>query len=371
MTHPIKHGGNLQQARELFGEPTDGWQDLSTGISPWAYPAPAVPARVWQRLPEDNITLESAAAAYYGAAIECLLPLPGSQFAIARIPHLLVPARVAMPQTGYQEHQQAWQRAGHSVVFYHDNGELEQLASSGAVEHLVVINPNNPTGELLDLPCIQRLSAALGGQGVLLLDEAFMDVNPDHSAAALLPALPNLLILRSLGKFFGLAGLRLGFLMGTGLMETGATNSVHGKILQALAAELAPWGISHPAQWLGSLALEDRQWQAYQRLRILQTASQLTELLTGFCHHHSNTNIEVTNAGLFVTLRGDHDFLYRLYQTLGKSGIYSRWCHLPRPAVSSPAYRHPEPNSLSRSWLRLGLPDDGGAGLRRVISCES
>lgn len=336
------HGGSLYQAESIFGVPTAGWQDLSTGISPWAYPVSDLPLSVWQRLPDDNHELLRAAADYYRVADSQLLALPGSQYAIARLPRYLAPARVALPVIGYFEHQKAWLAAGHSVVFYRDQAALMTLVENGAVEHAVVINPNNPTGELMDVPLMRQMACQLQGKGLLLVDEAFMDLRPEHSATGLLATCSNLWILRSLGKFFGLAGLRLGFLLG----------NQQERAAQQLAEDMGPWAISHPAQWVGTQALHDRAWQQQQRARINAASHALAAMI----RKQTGPKIEVVDAGLFITLIGDHRYLHNLYQAFGGQGIYTRWCHLPPT------------EGAHNSWLRIGLPDDGGARLTQLLA---
>ena len=183
----------MREAARRYGIPRADWLDLSTGIAPWPYPLPPVPAEVWQRLPEAGDGLEAAARDYYGAAH--LLPLPGSQAAIQALPRLLPPARVAMPEPIYNEHPAAWQSAGHTRVGWAE-----------PADYAVVCNPSNPTGQrfgrdaLLDRARQVRL---------LVVDEAFIDATPDESLIGC--DVDNIVVLRSLGKFFGLAGARVGF----------------------------------------------------------------------------------------------------------------------------------------------------------------
>ncbi|MDQ2076738.1 threonine-phosphate decarboxylase [Marinimicrobium sp. ABcell2] len=336
------HGGDLEYARRVFGEPATGWQDLSTGVSPWVYPVAEVPADVWQRLPGNNDDLCQAADDYYGVAANAVVPVPGSQVAIARIPHLVTPGRVAIPTLGYSGHSQAWRAAGHTVTTYSTFEELLLLLQREAVEHVVLVNPNNPTGERFGVDFIRQVCQALDGRGVVLLDEAFADAFPELSATDLLDEFPDLWILRSMGKFFGLAGLRLGFLLG------------QGELANQLSESLEPWGISHPAQWLGSRALRDRDWQHTQRLRIQAAEQALVQLWRDYL----SGGFSVRSAGLFVTLQGDGKTLFDLYQALGQRGLFLRWCDWSDEAMGE----HTQP------WLRCGLPDDGGARLQQALA---
>lgn len=249
------HGGNLIRASAEFGIPLAEWIDLSTGISPWSWPVPPVPETVWQRLPEDDDGLLDSAADYYGCPADTLLAVPGSQYAISRLPTLLPSGPVALPHWGYREHQHAWQRAGHRTVSYRDETQLRELVAGGAVANAVVINPNNPSAALLEPSPLAEIAAALARRGGhLVVDEAFMDSHPNHSLVPQRSA--NTLILRSVGKFFGLAGLRLGFAVAS------------PDLLARLVATLDPWAVSHPARWLVRQALADRRWQTEQRRRL-------------------------------------------------------------------------------------------------------
>lgn len=342
-----EHGGDLHAACAEFGHPPDSWMDLSTGISPWVYPSHGLPAHIWQQLPGNDSVLRQAASDYYRVRTDWVLPVPGSQYALSRIPHLVPKGRVAVPLIGYREHQNAWQQAGHQVLFYHDFKQLRQWVEQGAVEHWVLINPNNPTTEKVGVADIAELAQMHGGGGLMLIDEAFADCHNGPSGSDLLESYPNLWVLRSLGKFFGLAGLRLGFLLG----RDGAV-----KLAQPLRSSLTPWGINHPAQWLGTQALGDKDWQDQQRQRIAEASAHLAHFWQKV-QSEGKGQWSVHNGGLFVTLRGPYQVLYPLYQRLGRQGIYLRWCHWPENTESS-----------SEPWLRCGLPEDGGIRLQRALA---
>lgn len=360
-----RHGGNLGYAQARFGTPLRPWQDLSTGISPWPYPVPEIPADIWQRLPGNQAPLLNAAANYYGVGSTQLLALPGSQFAIQRFARYLPTGRVAIPHPGYQEHWRSWQAAGHQVYPYSDAVQLQQLVSSGRVDHALVINPNNPSTQVLDTQLLAQVHDQLSGY--LLVDEAFADYRQQQiSATPLLAYCPRLFILRSLGKFFGLAGLRLGFLLGS--------DKSSGKVRQALAAELDSWAISHPAIWLGARALRDNCWQIDQRLRIATQERLLEQQL----HSTLGGAFSIHTAGLFATLRGAHKPLYQLYTYLARQGLFGRWCyeldeasHGVNSSHSGAATIDDNTTPATEAWLRLGLPADGGAQLAQALDTLS
>lgn len=255
----LEHGGNLRAAARQWGIPFEQWLDLSTGIAPWPYPVPALPACVWQRLPEEDDGLAAAARHYYGATH--LLPVAGSQAVIQQLPRLLPPARVAMPTPIYAEHAAAWQNAGHTLVDWQSKDK-----TWAAAEYVVLCNPNNPDGQCYSA---EHLRARLPRLRLMLVDEAFLDVSPAASLAAYagLPGYENLVVLRSLGKFFGLAGARVGFVCGA------------PALLERLAESFGPWAVTHPSRVVAQAALQDAGWQAAQRERLLRASSRLAALL--------------------------------------------------------------------------------------------
>src|SRR3989338_11373430 len=139
----LEHGGRLRHAARQYGIAEADWLDLSTGINPHGWPLPVVPNEVWQRLPQDDDELNTAAQDYYGTA--GILAVAGSQAAIQALPMLRPPAQVAIVAHSYAEHAHAWQRHGHQVV----SVPAAEILQAGITAHVVVIvNPNNPTGKL-------------------------------------------------------------------------------------------------------------------------------------------------------------------------------------------------------------------------------
>ncbi len=343
------HGGDLQWALEHFGGNAEDWLDLSTGISPWSWPVPAVPPSVWHRLPPvDAGDLCRAAADFYGCPAACVLPVPGSQFAIAHLPRLVRVGRVAIPDPGYSEHVAAWQAAGHQPVYYETQARLVELIATQQVQHAVVINPNNPTGEAIEPDRLREWHQRLGHRdGVLLVDEAFGDCRPAFSVARFLPA-DNVIVLRSLGKFFGLAGVRLGFLLASPVWKA------------RLGALCQPWQVSGPAHWLGARALSDTQWQTFQRRRLRHASVQLQATVAAGVRDRlvdvpdagrkipvaagdpapSASALRLTGTDLFATLSGPAPVLYRLFVRAAEQRVLLRY-------------------GLAHSgdaWVRMGLP---------------
>lgn len=258
----LDHGGNLRAAQANFPRAHNDWMDLSTGINPHPYPAPPLAPDAWHRLPEACPGLLAAACAYYDAPD--LLPVAGTQAAIQMLPTLRPPARVVVAAPSYAEHVHQWRRAGHTV---REVPYTELAAAVDTCEVLVVCNPNNPTGALVDPAVLQQWAARLASRGGwLVVDEAFGDTVP-HASLAPVCTRDGIIVLRSVGKFFGLAGLRLGFV--------GAAPVV----LSALQTALGPWSVSGPAQQIGRAALEDRVWQNAMQTELAGAGVRLHTLL--------------------------------------------------------------------------------------------
>ncbi len=247
------HGGDLSGLRAAYaGE----WIDLSTGINPFAYPIPELPSDAWTRLPgaDDMAALLQAARQAYGAPSDAgIVAVPGTQAAIQLLPRLFarpdgVPVRIGILGPTYNEHAHVWRSMGHEVI------EIDGVPGSlQGLDLLLAVNPNNPDGRGLGLPLLRRWHAELSARGGwLILDEAFADVAPELSFCSE-AGKPGLVILRSFGKFFGLAGLRLGFVLGPEM------------VTEAIRISAGPWAVSGPALQIGAAALSDSQWQQQMR----------------------------------------------------------------------------------------------------------
>ncbi|MFD1557921.1 threonine-phosphate decarboxylase CobD [Paraburkholderia silviterrae] len=269
--HVIAHGGNLHEAARRYGIAWDAWIDLSTGINPHGYPVPPVPAAAWRRLPEDGDGFAASAARYYGAPdAQHVLPVAGSQAAIRALPALLATpasaACVAIAPLTYGEYAPAFAQAGHAVVPL----DIASATLPEDATHAVVVNPNNPTASLIGRETLLRWHAQLAARGgTLIVDEAFADACTDSRAASLADATgrTGLVVLRSPGKFFGLAGARCGFALAA------------PALLAALRARLGAWTVSGPARHAVTHAFEDTAWQGAMRERLAAESARLAALL--------------------------------------------------------------------------------------------
>lgn len=268
----LEHGGNLNDAILRYARPRQDWLDLSTGINPQAYPVPALSAYAWHRLPESSAALLHAAQNYYGAAQ--LLPVAGTQAAIQGLPRLRPTSKVTVAAPSYAEHASQWKQAGHAI---REVPYAQLQAGVDECDVMVVCNPNNPTGEKISPDILLRWAAQLSARGGwLIVDEAFGDTDP--SLSVLTTSAPaGLIVLRSVGKFFGLAGLRLGFV------------AAPPALLTQLADLLGPWTVSGPAQEIGIAALSDHAWQQTMRSQLGDSGARLQRLLALHGIHSSGT----------------------------------------------------------------------------------
>lgn len=351
----LVHGGQLSTMAKRYHIEEKDWLDLSTGIAPIAYPVGILPSACWQRLPQHSEQLSQVARRYYQTPN--VLPTPGSQSIIQMLPQICASrgfarSQVWLPKVGYQEHRKAWQKADYQTVNYTDINELEQIKHKDIV---LLINPNNPTGVLYSKEHVcQLLEHVHSKQGLLIIDEAFMDATQQQSMAQELdrrhraihlqpqnayltqqataatetnskqnssnnsandcPAnAPHnidksdaLIILRSVGKFFGLAGVRLGFVLAS------------EPWLSAMSSSLGPWAVSGPAQFVGEQALTDHRWQEEQRIVLKRLSSALeTVLAQAFAQ-------PVHGTYLFKTVGTPH--APAIFEALCQQGIYVRLC---------------------------------------------
>lgn len=265
----LEHGGNLNAYIRHYDIDRAHWLDLSTGINPVPWPVEKLwplPDRLWSHLPESDDGLIEVAKTYYGA--HCLLPVAGSQAAIMALPHLYRRCHVGVLAPSYAEHAQAWQQAGHSIISLAAD-EIDDVIDR--LDILVIVNPNNPTGMVFDRDQLLNWHAHLAARGgTLIVDEAFIDSTPACSLAAE-ARYEGLVVLRSLGKFFGLAGLRAGFVFAASVL------------LEKLESFLGPWTLTSATRYIVRHALSDRLWQQTARKTLAAQSAALARMLS---HHN-------------------------------------------------------------------------------------
>jgi cobalamin biosynthetic protein CobC len=292
------HGGGLDAAIACYGGSRADWIDLSTGINPVPYPIPNFSHDAWTALPDAAAfeRLEARARAFWRVPADAaFLAAPGASSLIAQLPFVRPPSTVSIPGPTYNEHGAAFHSAGWTLG---DGGDA-----------IVVVHPNNPDG--------RRWSSAEIDAPFCVIDESFCDTAPDQSLIDL-AARPGTIVLKSFGKFWGLAGLRLGFAIGDPL------------IIARLRETLGPWQVSGPGLQIGAEAMADPDWADDTRARLKEDARRLDQLLT--------------DQGA-VTLGGTR--LFRLYEVEDAEKAQD---HLAKSKIWSRIFPY------SKTWLRLGIP---------------
>lgn len=319
VVHGIEHGGALDRAMARHGGCREDWLDLSTGINPVPYPLPGIEKEAWHRLPDRNAEgrLIAAARRVFGVpdGLE-VVAAPGTQALIQTLPRLL-PGRTATVIAGehgtYGEHAHCCAAAGRP---------LRVAASPDAVAEgetlAIIVRPNNPDGHVWPREALTGLAGRLR-DGVVIVDEAFCDATPE---ASMVSAADNIVVLKSFGKFFGLAGLRLGFAI--------CAPEIAGRIREWLG----PWAVSGPALMIGAAALADEAWVEATRRRLESDSGKLAKLL------------EVNH-----------------FQVLGRNGLFVLARHEKASAIAEAlAERHILVRAFSDrpGLLRFGLCGDDG-----------
>ena len=299
---PIEHGGALTAACARFGGRAEDWLDLSTGINPLPPDIPNLDPAIWRRLPDDHLFDHAAAAAAYRYGVpEPTVPLPvaGVQAAIQMLPQVLKGA-VAVLEPTYSEYRHCFERSGRSVDKVRDMSEI-------AAHHrvVIVVNPNNPDGRLVGRQRLLALARDMAGRrGYLVVDEAFADLQPEISLAGVAGTHDGLIVLRSFGKYYGMAGLRMGFVLAEMCVR------------EALRRLQGPWAVSGPALAIAGVLMRDSTATAAIDAAIHKRRQALDAVLTG-----SGLAV-VGGTGLFALV--DHDRAQAIHQHLCRNRILTR-----------------------------------------------
>lgn len=321
MSLSIEHGGALDRAVARFGGRPQDWLDLSTGINPEHFPLPEFAPEIWNRLPDEGLLRETLrrARAYYGAGGGApIVAAPGTQALIQLVPTLVSPSTVAIVGPTYQEHAASFSAAGWQVVQCAAIDEIPDNAIAA-----VIVNPNNPDGRTTPRQELLQLAQELGARGgFVVVDEAFADAQPKISVANDAADAP-MIVLKSFGKFFGLAGIRLGFaISNAGIVET-------------IRRRLGPWAVPGPTLAIACHAFGNDEALKGFRARLDRRRLDLSAVLER-CGLK-----EMGGTALFSLV--DHADAHRLYTILCERLILVRkFDYAPR-------------------WLRIGLALDAAA----------
>ncbi len=312
------HGGNLQAAQALFPDAPKPWIDLSTGINPFSYPLPVISVNAWTQLPspEQISSLEHVAAEFYRAKRGSAIAAAGSQALIQLIPSIFQDAQdIRILGVTYTGHAHAWAAHGKTVNIV---ASLEELAGADVA---IIVNPNNPDGRLIETSQLIELKQRISAKGgTLIIDEAFMDFSdPIHSIIPIMPE-QSTIVLRSFGKAFGLAGLRLGFAF--------CSQDIEHRLRDVVGS----WAISGIALEIGLTALRDRSWLSSMRNQLQKRTERLDKLLIDY-------GVNVLGGTLLFRL-AEHKKARQLFTYLAAEGILVR------------------PFSQAETHLRFGIATD-------------
>lgn len=316
MTADFRHGGAIDLMRAQFPNAPKPWMDLSTGINPWPYPNTNTPKDAVTHLPSQSQyeACRTAMAASIDISPDRLALAPGSELLIRLLPTILRPRAVAILAPTYGDHADVWHASGAQVTETDD-----PLSMENQVDMIVLCRPNNPDGRLFKRDRMEAARVHLASKsGWLVIDEAYADLLPSQQSMAG-GDLGGLIVLRSFGKFFGLAGLRLG----------GMIAPHH--ILHTMRERLGAWPVSGAALGIGERAYTDRDWQDETRRKLTQARIELDRVLTG--------------SGL--TVSGGTD-LFRFVETDGNA--HDLWVNLAASGIYTRRFE------WSRTHLRFGLP---------------
>ena len=282
------HGGDVLRASRDYHIPREQWLDLSTGINPDAYPVNNISHNSFVELPYITPEFNNAVKNYYKH--DSFLAVAGTQVAIQALPNILTHDAVLLPDVGYQEHALHWQKCGAKAMFYSAMDEkglitsIDKHVEHNSAQHIVIINPNNPTTACVSKQHIFTWAKQLATGYYIIVDEAFVDAEPEKSVLTTDSLPENIVVLRSFGKFFGLAGVRLGFVF------------AHKKIRSALNDYIGLWQVNGPAQAIAIQALNNLAWQENARKKIRE-ANQLTQrIFLPLVSLHINHQYIVTSA---------------------------------------------------------------------------
>lgn len=314
----LRHGGALDVVNVAFPHAPQPWIDLSTGINPWPWQIPSTlleDQHHLHHLPTQAGTAACVAAmsAAFSADRTHILPVPGTAMAISLLPILLQAKSVSILKDSYGDHLRAWAASGARVT-----ESTDPLEDAGTAEIIVLCNPNNPDGRFFERDDLLQACKALSAHGgTLIIDEAYADLAPQESLAGVIGP-DNLIVLRSFGKFYGLAGIRLGAVLGP------------HPLLQNLASLLGDWPVSSLALKVGSLAYRDTDYQERTRSTLAQARRRLDDIL------HSSG----------MVIAGGTD----LFRLVDVSSSESLWTHLAHAGLYTRRF------NWSATSLRLGIP---------------
>ncbi|MGA8571139.1 MAG: threonine-phosphate decarboxylase CobD [Desulfobaccales bacterium] len=272
------HGGDVYHLARSLGINIADLLDFSANINPLGFP-PGLSGAIQEALTEivhypDRrcVALRQDLAGYHHLSPEEILVGNGSTELIYLLARVLKPRRGLIVTPAFSEYEHALSVAGVPVAFHATteahNFALHEVFEAQAGDLVFLAHPASPSGALLDPELFLEVAAALDAVGAyLLLDEAFIDFVEEASFKSHLSRFPRLLILRSFTKFFGIPGMRLGFLLGA------------PELLAPISDVQEPWSVNTMAQVMGRACLADGEYMTRTRTMIAQERAFLLDRL--------------------------------------------------------------------------------------------
>ena len=321
------HGGNIYEAaRKLRKDPSE-ITDFSASINPLA-PPPGLEQNLLQKLPltrsypDINTTeLVSLLAETHNCSTHQLMVANGSTEIIYLLPHALGIRSAVIISPSFSEYENAFTLAKSSIVlaqapesnnFQPDREFISKYLEQMRVDAVILGHPNSPAGSLLDKETLDWILFACKSMGALVVvDEVFIDFSENYSFKNKINSHKNLVIIRSMTKFYGLAGLRLGYALAPPF------------IISGLKKYQPPWTVNTLAQFAGIYCLKQDDFKE-KTLKFMENERQrLAEKISridGFSVFPSSTNF------LLVKLSENLPPAEQLKEFLLKRGLLIRDC---------------------------------------------
>ncbi|MGT2933974.1 threonine-phosphate decarboxylase CobD [Streptococcus catagoni] len=269
----IEHGGNVQQLAKQLGINVQDCLDFSANINPYGL-SPKLKKHLIDHLESltqyPDIHYQKARnylADYHGYSRDNVLLSNGAVEIFYQLADQLKPERLLTLSPTFMEYQKAFKQVGARISHLHLEAPhyqwdfqslLSQLEDLQEGDVVLICNPNNPTGSLVNNKVLRKVANYLKEKAIfLILDEAFMDFIEDdevYSFISYLADFPNVIVVRSLTKFYAIPGLRLGYAV-----------TCHKTCLQDIAQKRAPWTINALSESAIPLLLSDEHYIAQTR----------------------------------------------------------------------------------------------------------
>jgi threonine-phosphate decarboxylase len=334
----VTHGGRaLMFAREHEMDYRDVL-DFSANINPLG-PSPKALEAIRQGLdlvriyPDENsVRLTQSLSDRLGVSADVILPGNGATELLYFWLRMLRPRRATLIVPTFTEYRTALESVGAAIqtVQLHAANHFRLAAIAPDTEVLIVTNPNNPAGSYAPAEEMLDWIARINSSTQVLVDEAFVEFTGQPSLVQYAARFPNLWILRSMTKFYALPGLRLGYLVGSGVRE--------------LLRSREPWQVNTLAEVAGISSLQDRSyeqatmqliqreriwlWKMLQNMPGIRTFPTVANFFLGCCE--SNEKLDA----LIQALARDKILIRDCRNVEGLDGPYFRFAIRTRPENS-------------------------------------